>query len=50
MVSNIYIDGDLFKELIALGDRLTEDRLYEITVQEVEKYIFDGVAKAKALE
>ena len=46
----INIDGDLFKELIALGDRLTEDRLYGITVQEVEKDIFDGLTKAKALE
>ena len=24
------IDDELLKELIALGDRLTEDRLYEI--------------------
>ena len=48
MPVNIY--DELLKELIALGDQLTEDRLYEIAVQEVEENIFDGVAQAKALE
>ena len=37
----VEIDEELLKELIALGDRLTEDRLYEIAVQEVEENIFD---------
>ena len=46
----INIDEELLKELIALGDRLTEDRLYEIVVQELEQNIFDSVAQAKALE
>ena len=44
------IDDELLKKLIALGDRLTEDHLYEIAVQEIEKNIYDGVAKVKALE
>ena len=48
MVSQI--DPLLMRELIALGDRLTEDRLYEIAVSEIEKNEFDGVAKALALE
>ena len=46
----INIDEELLEELIALGDRLTEDRLYEIVVQELEQNIFDSVAQAKALE
>ena len=47
---SIKIDPDLLNELIKLGDRLSEDRLYEIAVSEVEDNQFDGVAKAKALE
>lgn len=46
----INIDEELLKELIALGDRLTEDRRYEIAVQEVEENIFDSVARVRALE
>ena len=37
-------------ELIALGDRVTEDRLYEIAVDEVERNELDKVAMALALE
>ena len=47
---SIKIEPDLLHELIKLGDRLSEDRLYEIAVSEVEDNQFDGVAKAKALE
>ena len=31
------IDPNLMSELIALGDRVTEDRLYESAVDEVER-------------
>ena len=44
------IDPTLMAELIALGDRVTEDRLYEIAIEEIERNQFDGVAKALALE
>lgn len=47
---SIKIEPDLLHELIKLGDRLSEDRLYEIAVSEVEDNQFDGVAQAKALE
>lgn len=47
---SIKMDPYLLHELIKLGDRLSEDRLYEIAVSEVEDNQFDGVAKAKALE
>lgn len=47
---SIKIDPDLLNELIKLGDRLSEDCLYEIAVSEVEDNQFDAVAKAKALE
>jgi hypothetical protein len=44
------INSDLMNELLALGERLTEDRLYEIAIQEIEMDDFDAVAKARALE
>ena len=44
------IDPALMSELIALSNRVTEDRLYEIAVEEIERNEFDGVAKALALE
>ena len=44
------IDPNLMSELIALGDRVTEDRLYEIAVDEVERNELDKVAMALALE
>ena len=44
------IDPNLMAELIALGDRVTEDRLYEIAVDEVERNELDKVAMALALE
>jgi hypothetical protein len=44
------IDPDLLNELLDLGDRLSEDRLYEVVVQEIEVNDFDAVAKARALE
>ena len=50
IIMSAIIDPSLINEFIALGDRLSEDRLYEIAVQEVEANNFDGVAKAKALE
>ena len=44
------IDPNLMSELIALGDRVTEDRLYEIAVDEVERNELDKVAMALSLE
>ena len=44
------IDRETLIELISLGERLSEDRLYEIVIDEVERNEFDNVAKAKALE
>ena len=38
------------QELIKLGDRLSEDVLYEVAVNEVESDQFDKVAQSKALE
>ena len=43
-------DPDLLNELIALGDRLSEDRLYEIVVEEIAANDLDSVAKVRALE
>jgi len=47
---NEKIDSETLNELIGLGERLSEDRLYEIVIDEVERNEFDNVAKAKALE
>ena len=44
------IDPTILKELIELGDRLTEDRLREIVVAELERNEMDGVAQAYAFE
>ena len=44
------IDPSILKELIELGDRLTEDRLREIVIAELESNEMDGVAQAYALE
>jgi hypothetical protein len=44
------IDPTILKELIELGDRLTEDRLREIVIAELEGNEMDGVAQAYALE
>ena len=44
------IDPTILKELIELGDRLTEDRLREIVIAEIENNEMDGVAQAYALE
>ena len=44
------IDPTILKELIDLGDRLTEDRLREIVITEIESNEMDGVAQAYALE
>ena len=44
------IDPTILIELIELGDRLTEDRLREIVVAEIQRNEMDGVAKAYALE
>ena len=44
------IDPAILKELIELGDRLTEDRLREIVIAELEGNEMDGVAQAYALE
>ena len=44
------IDPTILKELIDLGDRLTEDRLREIVIAELEGNEMDGVAQAYALE
>ena len=44
------IDATILKELIDLGDRLTEDRLREIVIAEIESNEMDGVAQAYALE
>lgn len=44
------IDPTILKELIELGDRLTEDRLREIVISEIEGNEMDGVAQAYALE
>ena len=44
------IDRETLIELIGLGERLSEDHLYEIVIDEVERNEFDNVAKAKALE
>lgn len=40
----------LFIELRSLGDRLAEDRIYEIVVSEVDRDELDPVAKARAFE
>jgi len=44
------IDPTILKGLIELGDRLTEDRLREIVIAELESNEMDGVAQAYALE
>ena len=44
------IDPTILKELIELGDRITEDRLCEIVITELESNEMDGVAQAYALE
>ena len=44
------IDPTILIELIELGDRLTEDRLREIVVAEIENKECDVVAQAYALE
>ena len=44
------IHPTILKELIDLGDRLTEDRLREIVIAEIESNEMDGVAQAYALE
>ena len=44
------IHPTILKELIDLGDRLTEDRLREIVITEIESNEMDGVAQAYALE
>ena len=44
------INEELLTELIDLGERLSEDRLYEVVIDEIERDEFDSVAKAKALE
>ena len=44
------IDPEILIELIELGDRLTEDRLREIVLAELEGNEMDGVAQAYALE
>lgn len=44
------IDPTILKGLIQLGDRLTEDRLREIVIAELESNEMDGVAQAYALE
>lgn len=43
-------DDKLLQELQGLGERLAEDRLYEVVLQELENEDYDPVAKAKALE
>ena len=47
---NNMINEELLIELIDLGERLSEDRLYEVVIDEIEREEFDSVAKAKALE
>lgn len=47
MVEKMKID---LNELLHLSDRLLEDRLYEITIMEVEAGDYDQAAKARALE
>ena len=44
------IDPTILIELIELGDRLTEDRLREIVVAEIERNEMDSVAQAYAFE
>ena len=44
------IAPEILIELIELGDRLTEDRLREVVVAEIENKMMDGVAQAYALE
>jgi hypothetical protein len=44
------IDQEILIELVELGDRLTEDRLREIVIAELETNEMDGVAQAYALE
>ena len=44
------IDPTILIELIELGDRLTEDRLREIVIAEIERNEMDSVAQAYAFE
>jgi hypothetical protein len=44
------MNKEILIELAKLDDRLLEDRLYEIAVEEIERGEFDGVAKARAFE
>ena len=44
------IDPTILIELIELGDRLTEDRLREIVMAEIERNELDSVAQSYALQ
>ena len=44
------MDKKILKELSELNDRLAEDRMYEIVVDEIENNEFDKVAQAIAFE
>lgn len=44
------IDPAILKELIELGDRLTEDRLREIVIAEIERNEMDSVAQSHAFQ
>ena len=44
------INEEWLTELIDLGERRSEDRLYEVVIDGIERDELDSVAKAKALE